>query len=123
MTWQSIESAPRDGRQILCWLSVGGYELTYRHRGAWRYGPKGHTCTPTHWQPLTPPTPDDREAFLAGMTTAAETGAAVTADDVARLRKMAGWPDAPPPPHWTGIMNKHEAARMIKAARERMRHE
>lgn len=125
MTWQPISSAPRDGSMFLGWLDVGGYELAYRHRGEWRYGPKGYVLHLTHWQPLPPPpTPtSDTAAFLARMKAAAETGERVTADDVARLRKLADWADAPPPAGWNGTLDRGEAMRAVEAAERRMRDE
>lgn len=71
-----------------------------------------------------PPTPtSDTAAFLARMRAAAETGERVTADDVARLRKMADWADAPPAPGWNGTLDRGEAMRAIDAAERRMRDE
>lgn len=53
--WQPIETAPRDGTLVLCWLNIGGHALVYRHRSAWRTGPIGEAVKPTHWQPLPAP--------------------------------------------------------------------
>lgn len=66
-------------------------------------------------------TPTEDEAFLAMMLTAAETSTRVTAEDVARLRRLADWADAAPAPGWNGTLDKHEAQRAVDAARERMR--
>lgn len=67
-------------------------------------------------------TPSEDEAFLAMMLTAAETGTRVTAEDVARLKRLADWADAAPPPGWNGTLDRGETARAIQAARERMAH-
>lgn len=63
----------------------------------------------------------DDDAFLAMMLTAAQTGTRVTAEDVARLRRLADWADAAPPAGWNGTLDKHETARAVDAAKERMR--
>lgn len=55
--WRPIATAPRDGL-FLGWLRIGGYTLAYRHRGAWRFGPKGEIVDLTRWQPLPAP-PED----------------------------------------------------------------
>ncbi len=53
--WQPIETAPRDGREVLLWVH-GIYVIGWYHRGEWRHGPKGYAVSPTHWRPLpTPP--------------------------------------------------------------------
>lgn len=63
-------------------------------------------------------TPD--ETFLNRMLLAAEAGEHVTADDVARLRRLADWADTPPPPRWDGTLDKGETRRAVEAARRRM---
>lgn len=68
-------------------------------------------------------TPTEDEAFLAMMLTAAETSTRVTAEDVARLRRLADWADAAPAPGWNGTLDRGETARAIQAARERIGHE
>lgn len=70
-----------------------------------------HACAPT-----------DAEAFLARMATAAEARTPVTAADVAHLRRLADWADAPPAPGWDGTIDRGEAMRAIEAAKERLRH-
>jgi hypothetical protein len=61
MEWQPIETAPRDGQAILAWDENLTYEIAYRQRGKWRYGPKGYSFNPTHWMPLpAPPKPLDK---------------------------------------------------------------
>ena len=53
------------------------------------------------------------------MLTAAETSTRVTAEDVARLRRLANWADAAPPPGWNGTLDKHETRRAVEAAQAR----
>lgn len=65
-------------------------------------------------------TPCDAEAFLLRMVTAAMNGEGVTPEDVAKLRKLADWADAPPPPTWNGTLDKGETARAVAAARKRL---
>ena len=55
MEWQPIETAPRDGQAILAWDENETWEIAYRQRGKWRYGPKGYSFNPTHWMPLPDP--------------------------------------------------------------------
>ena len=59
MDWQPIETAPRDGAAVLVYDENLTYEIAYRYRAEWRYGPKGYSCKPTHWMPLPAP-PKDR---------------------------------------------------------------
>lgn len=65
-------------------------------------------------------TPTEDEAFLTMMLTAAQSGTRVTAEDVARLRRMADWADAAPCPGWNGTLDRGETQRAVDAARERM---
>lgn len=64
--------------------------------------------------------PSDAEAFLSRILAAAQAGERVTAEDVARLRQLADWADAAPPPGWDGTLDKGEAARAVEAARKRL---
>lgn len=57
------------------------------------------------------------EAFLAHMLAAADAGATVTAAEVARLRRLADWADAPMPPCWSGTVDPGEVRRAVDAAR------
>lgn len=127
MTWQPIETAPRDGTVILVWQAGKGRDtiITDWFAVESNTGACGWLDEPTHWQPLPPPpTPQcDTAAFLAFMANAIETGERVTADDVARLRRLADWADAPPPAGWNGTLDKHEGRRAIEAAVRRMRDE
>ena len=68
-------------------------------------------------------TPTEDRAFLTMMLTAAETGTRVTAEDVARLRRLADWADAAPAPGWNGTLDRGETARAIHAAKERIGNE
>lgn len=57
--WQPIETAPRDGTHILCWLpGYSACEILYASAEGWcmanGYYLKG-TADPTHWQPLPAP--------------------------------------------------------------------
>ena len=136
MTWQPIETAPRDGTHVLLggWDGVFGWSTEGRfieHDNNWwalNNDPSDHwgrALEPTAWQPLPPPPAAqcDTAAFLARMSAAAEAGERVTADDVARLRKLADWADAPPAPGWNGTLDRGEAMRAIEAAERRMRDE
>lgn len=67
-----------------------------------------------------PPAKTDDDAFLTRILAAAQASEPVTAEDVARLRQLADWADAAPPPHWDGRMDRHETARAVDAARKRM---
>lgn len=140
MTWQPIETAPTN-----CAILVGRYDedgdwiarvaarMTALEGGGaeWVYARKlGDEPIAfilrdvTHWQPLpAPPATSDTAAFLARMAAAAEAGERVTADDVARLRRLANWADAPPAPGWNGTLDRGEARRAIEAARKGMRDE
>lgn len=66
------------------------------------------------------PAPTEDATFLARMLGAAETGERVTEDDVARLRRLANWADAAPPPSWNGTLDKGETRRAVEAARTAM---
>ena len=57
MEWKPIETAPKDGQAILAWDENETWEIAYRQRGKWRYGPKGYSFNPTHWMPLPDPPP------------------------------------------------------------------
>lgn len=68
MNWQSIETAPKDGRRILL-----GYADSYAEEGCWRPAcamgsagwysssdmPYTNVKHPTHWMPLPPPPVDE----------------------------------------------------------------
>lgn len=61
MTWQTIESAPKDGTEILAWdgydmTTVSWFQATPKY-GAWHLvaaGAYAEDCDwePTHWMPL-----------------------------------------------------------------------
>ncbi len=63
--WQPIETAPKDGTELIVYGSTGHYGTNNAncifacfHRGQWRTLIKGHALkpAPTHWMPLpTPP--------------------------------------------------------------------
>lgn len=62
-TWQPIESAPKDGTDIL--ITTEGYGMLVRigfydaaRDGVWSIWPGRDRMNPTHWQPLpSPPNP------------------------------------------------------------------
>jgi hypothetical protein len=68
--WQSIETAPKDGRMILvypssCWTddTEGDFEVTYWDEDMGKFAQCSYPddySGPTHWQPL-PPAPRDQE--------------------------------------------------------------
>lgn len=63
MDWQPIETAPKDGTEILAaWLGYGGrwYRrvMRFTKSGYWNLlagGAGGTGARPTHWMPLPPP--------------------------------------------------------------------
>ena len=65
MDWQPIETAPKDGTEILVWNEVSGpYRTAYQDRineyeGRWPMGFCGRIGvwfpSPTHWMPLPKP--------------------------------------------------------------------
>ena len=129
--WQPIETAPRDGTVIDLWFA-GEWNRRMpdaywsQHVRAWL--PEGRGCSYldspiiTHWRPLPPPPSHaDDIAFLNRILEDAENETRVTHEDVARLRKLADWADAPPPTKWHGIIDKKEAGRAVEAARKRLK--
>lgn len=130
MTWQPIETAPRDGTVIDLWFAgQWNQRMTDAYWsdniGAWVIEARGcsflDSPTITHWKPL-PMSPDKEEkiAFLNRIIDDSQEGMPMTSEDVARLRKLADWADAPPPPKWYGIIDKNEAARAVAAAKKRL---
>lgn len=58
MGWQPIETAPKDGTQILVPVTIGGImNVVSWWSGAWREGVNGMKLKndPTHWMSLPPP--------------------------------------------------------------------
>mgnify|MGYP001590466088 CR=1 FL=1 len=59
MDWQPIETAPRDGRQLLFWSRHGFCEVLRRDHWGWmNEGGEGYddaSDTLTHWMPLPAP--------------------------------------------------------------------
>ena len=58
MEWQPIETAPKDGTDILTYAKFGGISVRYWGEGddegmAWQ--PRIRGCFPTHWMPLPNP--------------------------------------------------------------------
>ena len=66
MGWQPIETAPKDGRNVLLFCpraqdyGYNGIRLTWRKDGCWQ-GANNSLWPPTHWMPLPePPTDTDK---------------------------------------------------------------
>ena len=128
--WQPIETAPRDGTVIDLWFA--GEWNRRMPDSCWSEALKawlvdGRGCSYldspiiTHWMPLPQsPAHADDIAFLNRILEDAQNETRVTIEDIARLRKMADWADAPPPAKWYGIIDKNEAARAVAAAKKRL---
>ena len=64
--WQPIETAPKDGRESLCWTKECGQVVLYwddfnHDEPRWSNGFDDDQITPTHWMPLPkPPQEQDR---------------------------------------------------------------
>jgi hypothetical protein len=65
------------------------------------------------------PAPDADATFLASILARAQAGGKATHDEIARLKRLAGWGDAPPCPAWDGSMDVHEVEKAVRHARER----
>lgn len=78
------------------------------------------TETAQQMEARNPASATDTEAFLNGMMDAAQSGRTVSAEDVARLCRLADWADAAPAPGWNGTLDRGETARAVNAARERL---
>ena len=55
MEWQNIDSAPKDGTEVLLFhrgCCVIGLWMDYGHRQCWEDNVEGFELEPTHWQPL-----------------------------------------------------------------------
>jgi hypothetical protein len=65
MTWRTIDSAPRDGTDVILggkgwttvgwWCETGGHEGWYETNTHWSDYYDGWINVPTHWQPLPDP--------------------------------------------------------------------
>ena len=56
MEWQDIETAPKDGRDILVWVNSPGSALVANwHEGFWYCLDLGFGVAVTHWMPLPNP--------------------------------------------------------------------
>jgi len=58
MSWQPIETAPKDGTRVLLWLSIGICATYDSFDGQWEDdGQSLNTdfAAPTHWMPLPAP--------------------------------------------------------------------
>jgi hypothetical protein len=66
------------------------------------------------------PAPDADAAFLTAILQRARDGGRATADEVARLKALAGWADAPPAPGWDGSMDVREVEHAVEDAMGRM---
>ncbi len=67
--WQPIETAPRDGTEILAWSEDSGHVVAWVCRGSWvmfehAIGSYGGIAVEglTLWQPLPPPLEERRDA-------------------------------------------------------------
>jgi hypothetical protein len=61
MDWQPIETAPKDGTEILAWVEVKQKRMVMsfdRKWGAWISSPGRYSYQPTRWTPL-PPAPTE----------------------------------------------------------------
>lgn len=56
--WLPIETAPKDGAEILAYFSGCGMIVVYWNEREWSDG-TGFTLNPTHWMPLPLPAPDE----------------------------------------------------------------
>jgi hypothetical protein len=61
MEWQSIETAPRDGTDVLLWLHDAGACCGYYHYDRWWADNGDAIVDPTHWMPLPRPPSDKGE--------------------------------------------------------------
>ena len=128
--WQPILTAPRDGTVIDLWFAGEWNRRMPDARWsepmkAWVVDGRGCSYLDgpdiTHWRHLpTPPHHADDIAFLARILEAAENETRVSHEDIARLRKLADWADAPPPAKWYGIIDKNETKRAVAAATKRI---
>jgi hypothetical protein len=134
MTWQPIETAERapyrerflgvvDGEvRLIMWTKTSHVPIY-----GWCLVDQGaedcDLCTPTHWQPLPAPpepAPDADAAFLTAILARAQAGGKATHEEIARLKRLADWADAPPAPGWDGTMDVREVEHAVEDARGRM---
>jgi hypothetical protein len=59
-------------------------------------------------------------AFLTAILARAQAGGKATHDEIARLKRLADWADAPPAPGWDGTMDVREVEHAVKDAMGRM---
>jgi Protein of unknown function (DUF551) len=52
--WYSIETAPKDGTEILAYIPMDGINIVYWKSSGWDYvsGQSNFDINPTHWMPL-----------------------------------------------------------------------
>ncbi|WP_103171560.1 DUF551 domain-containing protein [Paracoccus sp. SY] len=61
MTWQPIDTAPKDGTPVLCFTPddhfspVTGMDVLWFDGGHWLYNGDPWPWNPTHWMPLPEP--------------------------------------------------------------------
>jgi Protein of unknown function (DUF551) len=57
MKWQAIETAPKDGTEILGYCAIDGIILVYWKSSGWEYSWGYSNLEPklTHWMPLPEP--------------------------------------------------------------------
>lgn len=52
MTWQTMDTAPKDGTEILLWDIKNFAIVGYWHRVADHWTSGDYALVPTHWMPL-----------------------------------------------------------------------
>lgn len=55
MTWQPIETAPKDGTDVLALHEGRTYQARWQDDAFWFSASAWKSLAPTHWMPLPPP--------------------------------------------------------------------